>query len=244
MGASHARVLASEGASVLIGDILDEQGEKLAARLRDDGLDVTYSHLDVTVPADWAAAVQFAAHHRGARLVLVNNAGLQSFAKAPDETIETYEQIIAVNQTGAFLGMKYVIPEMRYNGGGSIVNISSTAGIRGDEQQFAYVASKGALLAMTHAAALDHAAEGIRVNAICPGLIDSDMAYLYAKEDLARWLDNTPMRRSGRPEEISQVVLFLASDASSFVTGIALTADGGLTIGQQLPLGVGAERTV
>jgi NAD(P)-dependent dehydrogenase (short-subunit alcohol dehydrogenase family) len=114
--------------------------------------------------------------------------------------------------------------------------------VAGDEKQVAYVASKGAIMAMTKAVALDHALEKIRVNAVCPGLIASDMSYLYSQDEQDGWLDHTPMRRYGRADEISQVVVFLASDQSSFVTGIALVADGGLTIGQQLPLGVQAAK--
>jgi 3alpha(or 20beta)-hydroxysteroid dehydrogenase len=243
MGASHAAVLAAEGAAVLVCDILDEQGEDLAARLREQGLDVTYRHLDVTDPEGWESTAAFARELWGTVDVLVANAGMQSFADAPAETLETYERTVAVNQTACFLGLKHIVPLMREAGRGSVVNIASTAGLAGDERQIAYVASKGAIIAMTKAAALDHAAEGIRVNCVCPGLIDSDMAYLYSKDELAGWLDHTPMRRFGRPSEISQVVVFLASDESSFVTGIALTADGGLTIGQQLPLSVQAEQS-
>jgi 3alpha(or 20beta)-hydroxysteroid dehydrogenase len=242
MGSSHVEVMAREGASVIIGDILDDEGEAFAARLGEDGLDVEYRHLDVTVEADWVATTSFARDRHGRIDVLVNNAGIQSFASAPDETLEIWEKTMAVNQTGVFLGMKHVIPAMRDAGRGSIVNIASTAGIGGDEQQIAYVASKGAVMTMTMAAALDHAAEQIRVNAVCPGLIDSRMAYLYGEDELAGWLEHTPMRRIGRPEEISQVVVFLASDESSFVTGISLVADGGLTLGQQLPLSVQGER--
>jgi NAD(P)-dependent dehydrogenase (short-subunit alcohol dehydrogenase family) len=227
---------------VIIGDVLDDEGDAFAARLRDGGLEVEYHHLDVTQEADWQAITAFARERHGRIDVLVNNAGIQSFASAPDETLEMWEKTTAVNQTGVFLGMKHVIPLMREAGAGSVVNIASTAGIGGDELQIAYVASKGAVMAMTMAAALDHAAERIRVNAICPGLIDSRMAYLYGEDELAGWLEHTPMRRIGQPEEISQVVVFLASDESSFVTGISLVADGGLTLGQQLPLSVQAER--
>jgi NAD(P)-dependent dehydrogenase (short-subunit alcohol dehydrogenase family) len=242
MGASHVEVMAREGASVTIADVLDDEGEAFAARLRDGGLAVEYRHLDVTSEADWEAAAAHLRERHGRADVLVNNAGIQSFESAPDETLEMWHKTIAVNQTGVFLGMKHMIPLMRDAGGGSIVNIASTAGIVGDELQVAYVASKGAVMTMTMAVALDHAEEGIRVNAVCPGLIDSRMAHLYGEEELAGWLDATPMRRIGQPEEISQVVVFLASDESSFVTGISLVADGGLILGQQLPLSVQAER--
>lgn len=243
MGAVHARVMAAEGARVLITDILDEPGEELAAALRADGLDATYRHLDVTDPAGWEDAVAFARAELGGIAVLVNNAGIQSFETAPDETIEMYEKTIKVNQTSCFLGMKHVIPAMREAGGGSIVNIASTAGVAGDEKQVAYVASKGAIMAMTKAVALDHALEKIRVNAVCPGLIASDMSYLYSQDEQDGWLDHTPMRRYGQPEEISQAVVFLASDDASYITGISLVVDGGLTIGQQHPLSTQAERS-
>jgi 3alpha(or 20beta)-hydroxysteroid dehydrogenase len=236
MGASHAAVMAGEGAKVIILDILDDEGEEYAAKLRADGLDVEYRHLDVTREADWQAAVAFARERHGRVDVLVNNAGIQSFKNSPDETLEMWNKTIAVNQTGPFLGMKNVIPVMREQGRGSIVNISSTAAIQADEDQVAYVASKGALSAMTKAAALDHALENIRVNAICPGLVDSRMAYLYGEDEMAGWIDFTPMRRIAQPEEISQAVVFLASDESSYVTGHSLVVDGGLVLGQQLPL--------
>jgi NAD(P)-dependent dehydrogenase (short-subunit alcohol dehydrogenase family) len=242
MGAVHARVLAGEGARVLVTDLLDEQGEALAAELRGEGLDVTYRHQDVTDAAGWAHTVAFARDELGGLHVLVNNAGIQSFEDAPNETLEMYEKTIAVNQTSCFLGMKHAIPVMREHGGGSIVNIASTAGVAGDEKQVAYVASKGAIMAMTKAVALDHALESIRVNAVCPGLIASDMSYVYSQAEQDGWLQHTPMRRYGRPEEVSQVVVFLAADESSFVTGISLVVDGGLTIGQQLPLSTQTER--
>ena len=219
-GASHAERLAREGATVLAGDVLDDAGEETAARLRADGLDVTYRHLDVTSPADWAAAV--AACDRVD--VLVNNAGIIHVAPLLEETLEAWNGLLAVNATGVLLGMQAAIPPMRAAGRGSIVNVASVFGVTGSEGYVAYTASKAAIVAMTKTAALEHAGDGIRVNAICPGGVSTPMN---ENEPEGGVVPLTPLGRRAHVSEISGAVAYLASDDASFVTGTELVIDGG-----------------
>jgi 3alpha(or 20beta)-hydroxysteroid dehydrogenase len=219
-GASHAERLAREGATVLTGDVLDDAGEETAARLRADGLDVTYRHLDVTDPADWAGAVAACA-----RLdVLVNNAGIIHVTPLLEETVDAWNGLLAVNATGTLLGMQAAIPAMRAGGGGSIINVASIFGVTGAEGYVAYTASKAAILAMTKTAALEHAADGIRVNAICPGGVSTPMN---ENEPEGGVVPLTPLGRRAHVSEISGAVAYLASDDASFVTGTELAVDGG-----------------
>jgi 3alpha(or 20beta)-hydroxysteroid dehydrogenase len=219
-GASHAERLAREGAQVLTGDVLDEAGEETAARLRGEGLDVAYRRLDVTSPDDWAAAV--AACER--LDVLVNNAGIIHVNPLVEERLEDWNRLLAVNATGVLLGMQAAIPPMRAAGGGSIVNVSSVFGVTGAEGYVAYTASKAAILAMTKTAALEHAADRIRVNAICPGGVSTPMN---EDEPEGGVVPLTPLGRRAHVSEISGAVAFLASEDSSFVTGTQLVIDGG-----------------
>jgi 3alpha(or 20beta)-hydroxysteroid dehydrogenase len=168
-GASHAERLGRDGYTVITGDVLDDLGEKTAARLRSDGLDVTYLHLDVTNPDDWRAAVGDGVD------VLVNNAGIIHVNPLEEETLEAWDRLLAVNATGTLLGMQAAIPGMRVRGGGSIINVASIFGVTGSEGYIAYTASKAAILAMTKTAALELASDGIRVNAICPGGVSTPM---------------------------------------------------------------------
>ena len=217
-GAAHGRRLAEEGAAVILGDVLEEAGEAHAAALRDSGLDVRFRRLDVTSPADWDAAVGAAE-----RLdVLVNNAGVVRVAPIAEETDEGWHATMAVNATGVFYGMRAAIPAM-LGRGGSIINIASIYGPVGAPGYVAYTASKGAVIAMTKVAALEHAADGIRVNAICPGPVRTPMS----EEESDASVDGTPLRRRAEPEEISAAVAFLASDDAAYVTGAELAVDGG-----------------
>jgi NAD(P)-dependent dehydrogenase (short-subunit alcohol dehydrogenase family) len=222
-GAAHAERLAREGAAVIAGDVLDDAGEDTAARLRADGLDVAYRRLDVTDPADWAAAVA-AATARGGLDVLVNNAGIVHVAPIVDETLAAWNRLLAVNATGALLGMQAAIPAMRARGGGSIINVASIFGVNASEGYVAYAASKAALIAMTKTAALEHAADAIRVNAICPGGVSTPMN---EHEREGGVIPLTPLGRRARVAEISGAVAYLASDDASFVTGTELVIDGG-----------------
>jgi 3alpha(or 20beta)-hydroxysteroid dehydrogenase len=222
-GAAHARRLAEEGAKVVFGDVLDAAGEEHAAGLRAAGLDVHYRHLDVTSPADWSAAVAEAEERFGRLDTLVNNAGIVRIAPIAEETDEGWAQTLAVNATGVFYGMRAAIGALRRAGGGSIINIASIYGPVGAPGYVAYTASKGAVIAMTKVAALEHAPDGIRVNAICPGPVRSPMSE--AEGDAS--VDVTPLRRRAEPEEISAAVAFLASDDAVYITGSELAVDGG-----------------
>ncbi len=218
-GAAHARRLCEEGASVVLADVLDDLGEQHAGDLRAAGHDALYVHLDVTSPDDWNSAV-----NRAARLdVLVNNAGIVRIAPIVEQTDEGWLATLTVNATGVFYGMRAAIPAIRRAGGGSIINIASIYGPVGAPGYVAYTASKGAVIAMTKVAALEHAQDGIRVNAICPGPVRSPMS---EKEGDAS-VDVTPLRRRAEPSEISAAVAFLASDDAAYVTGADLAVDGG-----------------
>ncbi len=226
-GASHAELFAEEGARVVLGDVLDEEGEATARALQERGFDVTYVHLDVTRSGDWADAVALAEQRYGSLSILVNNAGILGMPSVLEETEEHWAQVIAVNQTGVFLGMKAAIPALQRAGGGSIINTSSIWGLVGAEEYIAYQASKGAVALMTKSAALTHVGDNIRVNSVCPGLVLTPMSAEEGPEVERAVAEATPMKRGAQPREISYGVLFLASDESSYVTGIDLVIDGG-----------------
>ena len=222
-GAAHGRRLAEEGASVLLADILDDLGDAHARGLRAAGHDVHFLHLDVTAPRDWAAAVAAAEDRFGHLDVLVNNAGVVRVAPVVEESDDGWETTLAVNATGVFYGMRAAIPAMRRNGGGSIVNVASIYGPVGAPGYVAYTASKGAVIAMTKVAALEHAEHGVRVNAICPGPVRTPMS----EQEGDASVDVTPLRRRAEPSEISSAVAFLASDDAVYITGAELAVDGG-----------------
>jgi NAD(P)-dependent dehydrogenase (short-subunit alcohol dehydrogenase family) len=222
-GAAHGRRLAQEGAAVILGDVLQEEGEAHAAALRAEGLDATFLRLDVTHAAGWDAAVRLAQERHGRLDVLVNNAGIVRVATLAEETEEGWNATLAVNATGVFLGMRAAIGALRAAGRGSIVNVASIYGPVGAPGYVAYSASKGAVISMTKVAALEHAVDGIRVNAIAPGPVRTPMS---AEEGDAS-VDITPLRRRAEPEEISAAVAFLASDDSVYMTGAVLAVDGG-----------------
>ena len=222
-GAAHGRRLAEEGASVLLADILDDRGEEHAAGLRAAGHDVRFLHLAETDSEGWNAAVHEDEHRFGHLDVLVNNAGVVRVAPVVDESDDGWHTTMAVNSTGVFYGMRAAIPAMRQGGGGSIVNIASIYGPVGAPGYIAYTASKGAVIAMTKVAALEHAHQRIRVNAICPGPVRSPMS----EQEGDASVDVTPLRRRAEPEEISSVVAFLASDDAVYVTGAEVAVDGG-----------------
>jgi NAD(P)-dependent dehydrogenase (short-subunit alcohol dehydrogenase family) len=226
-GASHGELFAEEGAKVVLGDVRDELGMRQTAYLTGRGLDVLYTHLDVSSSSDWEGAVALAEQRYGKLNVLVNNAGITSPATLLDEDEETWEQMVAVNQKGVWLGMKHAIPAMLRAGGGSVINISSIWGIAGADGSFAYQATKGAVAQMTKAAAITHSRDNIRVNSICPGLVMTPMAEEEGEESNNAVIAMTPLGRGARPREISYGALFLASDESSYMTGSELAIDGG-----------------
>jgi cyclopentanol dehydrogenase len=226
-GAVHAELFASEGASVVLGDILEKEVRFVADEIRAGGGAADAILLDVTRPEDWVAAVELTEETFGRLDVLVNNAGVIDEGGAVDEDLEAWQRVIAVNQTGMFLGMKHAVPAMRRAGGGSIINVSSTLGVVGADDYIAYQASKGAVRQMTRSAALSYVKDGIRVNTICPGFIETPMTDELEDEIRDHDIGMTPMGRAGKPIEVSYAVLFLASDESSFMTGSDLVVDGG-----------------
>ena len=231
-GAVEARMFAEEGASVVIGDILDEQGRQTEAELQELGYNVTFVHLDVTSESDWDAAVQAAIGAYGKLDILLNNAGILIRKNIEETTEEDWDRIFSINAKGVFLGTKAAIPAMRENGGGSIINISSTAGLVGSPNGSAsYTATKGAVRLFTKSTAIQHAREGIRCNSIHPGPIETDMIAdtLNDPENLALRMQRLPLGRVGKPSEIAYGAIYLASDESSFVTGSELVIDGGTT---------------
>jgi NAD(P)-dependent dehydrogenase (short-subunit alcohol dehydrogenase family) len=226
-GASHGELFAEEGATVVLADVLDDEGAAAAAGLVDRGLDVSFAHLDVTSAGDWASVVADIEGRHGRLDILVNNAGILGMPSILDETEEHWNQVIAVNQTGVFLGMQAAIPAMQRSGGGSIINTSSIWGLVGAEEYIAYQASKGAVALMSKSAALTHVGDGIRVNSVCPGLVLTPMSAEEGPEVEKAVAEATPMKRGAQPREISYGVLYLASDESSYVTGTDLVIDGG-----------------
>jgi NAD(P)-dependent dehydrogenase (short-subunit alcohol dehydrogenase family) len=230
-GACEARLFCAEGAKVLFGDILDEEGSALEKELRAARSDATYVHLDVTKEDDWRAAVALAETRHGKLNVLVNNAGILIRASIEETTEHDWDRTMSVNAKGVFLGIKHTIPAMRRAGGGSIINISSVAGLVGSANSAAYSASKGAVRLLTKTTAVQHVREGIRCNSVHPGPITTDMIREIVADEAA-WSDRLtrlPMGRAGAPEEIAYGVLFLASDESSYMTGSELVIDGGTT---------------
>ena len=231
MGAAHARLMAAAGARIVAGDILDDEGKALADEL---GEAATYVHLDVRQPDDWAAAVATAVEHYGQIDVLVNNAGIVHLAPMVTTTVEDFRLVSDVNQLGVFLGMQAVIPPMTAARRGSIINISSVAGLMGPAGHIAYAASKWAVRGMTKVAAAELAPFGIRVNSVHPGLIDTPMLHEYERlgVDVARDLTpRVPLGRLADPEDVSRLVVFLASDDSAYSTGSEFVVDGGMVAG-------------
>ena len=232
-GATEARLFAREGAQVVFGDVLDDEGKKVEEEIRDSGGDAIYVHLDVTRESDWRAAVDTAISSYGRLDVLVNNAGILIRKGIEDTSEEEWDRIMAVNAKGVFFGTKHAIPAMRRAGGGSIVNIGSTAGLVGSPRgPAAYTATKGAVRLFTKATAIQHAKDNIRCNCVHPGPVDTPMVQ-GDLADPARWEEllqrEVPLGRIGTTEDIAYGVLYLASDESSFVTGSDMVIDGGLT---------------
>jgi NAD(P)-dependent dehydrogenase (short-subunit alcohol dehydrogenase family) len=224
IGEAVARALHREGARVTIADLSPDRAEAVANQLGDERA------LAVALDVRDEPAVRHALPDD--LDVLVNIAGIGSTTSAPETSLEIWENVFAVNARGTFLTCKYAIPSMVKRGGGSIVNMASVAGIVGLRNRAAYCASKGAVIAFTRALAVDHVADGIRVNAVCPGTVDTPWVQRLvtdAGESIDALRARQPMGRLGQPEEIAEAVLYLASDAAAFMTGSVLTIDGGLT---------------
>jgi 3alpha(or 20beta)-hydroxysteroid dehydrogenase len=226
-GEAEARLFAAEGAKVVIGDVRDDVGEALAKDLGDA---TVYQHLDVSRADEWDAAVAATTGQFGSLDILVNNAGILFTGLIEDTTLDDYMRIVNVNQVGCWLGMKTAVAAMKERGG-SIVNISSTGGLKGIRGMSAYVSSKFAVRGMTKVAALEFGQYGIRVNSVHPGAVDTDMVREMPGRGENPGLRTMPIARSGTAEEIANLVLFLASDASSYCTGAEFVADGGSLAG-------------
>jgi 3alpha(or 20beta)-hydroxysteroid dehydrogenase len=239
MGNAEARLFAAEGARVVVTDIVDDEGKTLAGEIGGSAL---FQHLDVTSEEEWNAAVSAATAAFGRLDILVNNAGIVIPSPMRDLLLEHYRAVTEVNQTGVFLGMKAATPAMEASGGGSIINISSIDGIIAMDMVFAYVASKFAVRGMTKAAAIELAPVGIRVNSIHPGFVHTQLGNLNPGDDTRQLLDDysarrVPLGRTGEPEDIAPLALFLASDESAYCTGSEFVADGGILAGEPAPRG-------
>ena len=230
MGAEEARLFAQEGAKVVIGARMEEEGRKMEAEISEAGGQALFVRLDVTSEEEWRRAVEATVARFGKLDVLVNNAGILVRGTVEETTSETWDRVLDVNAKGVFLGTRAAIPEMRKVGGGSIINISSIAGLVGTRNA-GYSASKGAMRLLTKATAIQYAKEGIRCNSVYPGFIDTLMIeeIVTDPERRAGIIARTPLGRIGLPKEIAYGVLFLASDESSFMTGSELVIDGGWT---------------
>jgi NAD(P)-dependent dehydrogenase (short-subunit alcohol dehydrogenase family) len=228
-GAAEAQLCAREGASVVLGDILD--ASSVADVIRSGGGRAEATTLDVTDRESWNAAVALAVGSFGQLDGLVNNAGITAYAGAADCTDDEWTRVTAVNQTGVFYGMRAAIPALRDSGGGAIVNTASIFGLQGADDYFAYIASKAAVIGMTKSAALSYAGDGIRVNAVAPGTIETPMLEQELADHGGDFGDDLlgaqAIRRLGQPDDIAYAVLYLLSEEASFVTGEVLVVDGG-----------------
>jgi cyclopentanol dehydrogenase len=228
-GEAEARMFVKEGAAVVLGDILVDEGEKVAASIRGSGGQATFVKLDVTQERDWQQAVAHAVQTYGKLNILVNNAGIFPIEGVEATTLELWNRVIAINQTGVWLGMKAAVPAMRQAGGGSIVNISSIAGLMGSGMATAYHGTKGAVRILTKTAAIEYAKDGIRINSVHPGGVDTVMLDVLSREGKQAATAAHPLGRLATSEDIAYGVLYLASDEASFVTGAELVIDGGYT---------------
>ena len=225
-GEAEARLFFAEGAKVVLGDILVEEQQKVVDSL---GGQATGVKLDVTQEADWQQAVDTAVQNYGKLDILVNNAGIFPTEGLEETDLALWNRVIAINQTGVFLGMKYAVPAMRQAGGGSIINISSVAGLIGSGMATAYHGTKGAVRLLTKTAAIEYAKHQIRVNSVHPGGVDTVMLDVLNPEARQATAHAHPLGRLATAEDIGYGVLYLASDESSFVTGTELVIDGGYT---------------
>ena len=224
MGATEAKMATERGATVIVTDVLDERGKETA-----NSIDSAYYHLDVSNQENWQSVVHTVMDEYGHLDGLVNNAGIFIQKNIFEDAQEAFVAMMRVNQLGTYLGIECVAPIMRDQNQGSIVNISSVAGLRG-QRNIGYVASKFAVTGMTKAIALQLAQYNVRCNSVHPGAISTDMSQGLGPDDVALLTRKTPMKRIGEPEEVSEVVMFLLSEASSYLTGAEIAVDGGFVL--------------
>jgi len=235
IGRASAIRFAQEGARVVVVDWKPQGGQKTVAKIRAQGGEAIFVEADVSRDEDARRMIQTAVRAYGGLHVLFNNAAIQVFGTLPDTSEADWQRVMDVNLKGVYLGCKYAIPQMIAQGGGSIINMSSALGLVGDPDLPAYGATKGGILAMTRSMAQAHGRQGIRVNAICPGDVETPIVEEYfahqpdPEEARRRIAAEYALGRIARPEEIANVALFLASDESSFITGTYIVVDGGLT---------------
>jgi NAD(P)-dependent dehydrogenase (short-subunit alcohol dehydrogenase family) len=231
MGAVEAKIFAKEGAKVVIGDVLETEGKQIEAEINETGGECLFVPLDVTDENQWNEAVAATLGRFGKLDILINNAGIFRTGRVEETSSAEWDQVMDINAKGVFLGAKAAIPAMREAGGGSIINLSSVAGLVGAAYSTAYSASKGAVRLFTKSTAIQYATDGVRCNSIHPGVIQTDMTKeaIADSQFKAQRLDPTPLARLGQPEDVAYGALYLASDESSFVTGSELVIDGGWT---------------
>ena len=229
-GEAEAKLFSSEGAKVVLGDILDSEGLAVTSEINESGGEALYVHLDVTSKDDWDSAVKQTLDNFGGLDILVNNAGISQRKLVHETTVDEWDKVQDINSKGVFLGTKAVIPAMRAGGGGSIVNISSIAGIVGLTSSASYSASKGAVRLLTKSTAVQYGPERIRCNSVHPGFIDTEMnrAWLEDEEIRAERLKMTPLNMFANSHDVALAVLYLSSDESRYVTGAELVIDGGI----------------
>ena len=227
IGEAHARLFAAEGAKVVVTDILTAEGKETVASIKTGGGDAIFLQHDVTQEADWARVVADTLKQYGGLTTVVNNAGFANLKGVEEETLEGFNNIVAVCQTGVWLGMKAAMPALKKTGNGAIVNISSLYGIIGTPSMISYHGAKGAVRLMTKSAALEYAKQGVRVNSVHPGIIETPLAKTLSAEYLKVITETTPMGRMGRPIDIATMSLFLCSDEAAFITGSEFVVDGG-----------------
>ena len=227
IGAAHARLFAAEGAKVVVSDVQDELGNEVVDAINKDGGDALFVHQDVTSESDWANLIDTTIKQYGSLTTLVNNAGVGSFKGVEEEDLEGFNRVVAICQTGVWLGMKAAMPALKKSGNGAIVNISSLYGIIGTPGMLAYHGAKGAVRLMTKSAGLEYAKQGVRINSVHPGIINTPLAGSLSEEYIQIITETTPMGKMGDPIDIATMSLFLVSDEAKFITASEFVVDGG-----------------